>query len=481
MKFAIINDETSIFVIAASTLQEFEEFKGGYSADGTTGEITDILEMLSNPLLASFQVAPYTIEFDDPTTRHEVIATNDIQMVELRIAKREYHDMVERAALEARHTTPKDRRTLAEVCNLVDDDPWSKMTEEQREASKQQADSMQKVRDSGGLTGDSFGGSDSDKISVRGTTVTLDKDNNVIGVSVQAAKTMISEYELIVEGDFDLTDLFDQMRIPENRIEEQEAGRAVVRFHDFQIKTVQRILEGHGVTYSLNIILEETEKLFDDYTNGDTSQQIYYAVVTQNYDGIGEEEAKSVIATHKLDGKHWLVCLRKSEAEAIAAQVAGDVVATNKNGRAVLTADASAMATIIDTHEEVNDHLPRAWNDRAAEIDTMTDEEREENIKTIKANEFVFAAESHPKYRTLVHIVPEAHFRATGALWTGDLPIEHLLPKGFLTPLGDGMFSIHYDLDLAMTNLIKQGFAESILLHIYLNELRSEEIAESVR
>lgn len=481
-----IKTADAIYITAASTLEEYEVFKNGDHEfpDGAEGAIVDILEMLTNATLKGLKASPYSIHYDTDATADAIIAAHNITIQRRVEAIDEHEDMLERAKLAEQALTP-DRRTLAEVHGLTEDDPWSKRTDEAKEADKAEAERMQKIRDAGGLTSESFGGEQKEGVNVHSVKTTLDADNNVVSVNVMATKTVLSSYELTVPDASYLDKIFDSLRLPENRVIEQEDTRAVINLHSFQISQIGRMLD--GVEFSL-IRVEEDGTPLPDLVTGHNDIYLFFSInvpghpvsnITFFLNTVGCDTS-AVVASHDVNEEAMLFCINEAPAQKIAdVLIAGgfpaSVVAVNRRGQALLGAGANGK--INDTNATKIDE-PRPWNDRASEIDTMSEEEREELFKGIKASEFLFIVQKHPKHRTIAYITPESYFREHGKLWEGELPVLRFVPQGFMSHLEGSAFKCAYDYDLAGPNLSNNGFVESLLLQIHINENNSVRIAE---
>lgn len=487
MLYAVQNEET-IIVTAASTLIEFEEFKTRqHQEEGITFEIADILEMMTNPSLKGYRAAPLIITCPDRDAANTFIRDNMIQVQPYRDSLEMHENMLEHARLEEELGKPTDRRTLAEIHGLEENDPWAEnLSEQSKEALRKQDEHMKKVRESGGLTGDSFGGNLGEGINVHSGSVTVDDEGNVTGANILATKSTLTAYELTVSEETDLDVMFNTLRIPENRIEEKEGARAVIRLHDFQIKQIATVFESHRINYTLTRVVEageEKQSLVEGYDELYLffSVQVSNAVLTQMIPIIDDAgiDTNTILAMHDFDDACWFICANEAHAQNIgdALDAAGhpnSIVAVNRQGKAILGEGANAR--VVDTNEHVVTD-PRPWNDRASEIDQMSDEDREALFKGIKASEFIFVIRSHPKYRTLVEITPETYFREHGVMWSGDMPFERLVPKDFLTHVEGNTYAIGFDVDIAKANMCRYGFIESLLLQIHINELISEEMA----
>jgi hypothetical protein len=361
---------------------------------------------------------------------------------------------------------------------------------------------MKAVREAGGLTGDSFAAKVGDKLTMHGVTTTVDADHNVTAVDITASKNSVRSYELVVDGDpVDWKALFDELRLPENRIHITSENRAVVQLHDFQTGELAEVLDRQHRNYSLNkqeqiaaLGEEEAETITID---GHESVGVFYSVQIDQatvhemvplLQSLGFDTTKAVTMRNVGRGC-WFAFTRENIARDVADLVrqnghACAVVAINRHGQSIVTGGDSDIR-VVDTHEHV-EIGPRPWNDRATEYAAMTDEERAEVNKTVQANEYLIAVDKNERFHTIVYITPESYFRETGEMWQGEmifdmLPDERKAGVKLLTPLSPGVYKGGLEANLMKDNLCRWGMVESLLLRIHLNELMSDErIAHSL-
>lgn len=482
-----IRTVSTIYVVAASNIEELEIYKNETPElpDGAEGEVVDILEMLTNPDIKGLKMSPYAIHFSDDRVGDEVVSSHGITILRRVAAVQEHNDMLERARLAEEALKPADRRTLAEIHGIEDNDPWSKRSEELQEADKQENERMKKIRDSGGITSDSFDGEIKEGVSVHKTKVTVDKDMTVQSVDVMATKTVITPYELIVPSSEYLEKILSDLRVPDNRVMEREETRAVIRLHNFQIAQIGRILD--SVDFTLVSAGENDGTVLPDIVDGHPDLYLFFSVnVEQPLENMEflllsvGADLSDVIATYDRDGKAMFIFVNEQPANDLAAifekaKIPAEVVAVNRKGQALLGAGANAK--VVDTNKkEVDD--PRPWNDRAHELDAMSDEDREKVLGGVKAEEFLFIVQPSAKYRSVITITPRSYFREHGIMWDGEYPVEKLASYQLILKHIEGnRYSCNFDYDLATQYMSRDGFVESLRLQIHVNELDSEAIA----
>ena len=121
--------------------------------------------------------------------------------------------------------------------------------------------------------------------------------------------------------------------------------------------------------------------------------------------------------------------------------------------------------------EEDKPEPPRPWNERAAEWEAMTAEERKKDDVRIHGDEFIFCG----NYRgaqdgTICYITPKKYFREHGEMWYKELTIVDL-PQD-LKQLRPGVFvTKSRDYLNLLNSLVRLGMDEDMALQLYINML----------
>lgn len=493
MLYAVAHDHITL-VVAGDDLLDFETFANEFNDQvehpSYTIERANILDMLGESIYNGYSLAPVKIEGDLGLAAMELKLT----LVGPHKGVEAQSDMIERAKLIAEFDQPRDRRTLAEVHDIVDHDPWDNSTEEEKAAAKKQDTHMRSVRDAGGLTGDSFAGSQTDKLNIHRATVHVNADDEITGVDMLATKNSISPYELVVDGpEIDFADIWDELKIPENRIVAVDGNRANILLHDYQTGEIADLLDRRHLTYTLTkqAVDAANEVVFD--IDGHDDHSIFYSVqieqatIHEMIPILGVEGFDiSLIATMRNVGRGcWFAFARQVNANECAdifraAGHACSVVAINRTGQAIVAGGDDSIK-VIDTHEHV-EIGPRPWNNRAAEIAAMSEEETVEYRKSVQAGEYLIAVEENARHKTLLYITPESYFRDTEEMWEGDIVLD-MLPKDhgrdIITMLSPGVYTSKLEAQLLKDNLCRVGCIESMRLRMFLNDRRSEQRAEA--
>lgn len=498
------NLDRLLLIVAADSLSDFETFANAdHPSFADTDkdyalERADILDMLGDPDFKGYTLAPLKVECSNDAGVDAAISDLDLVILSQIEAVEKQAEMIEFARLAAEHDKPRDRRTLAEVHGLMENDPWDNSTEEQKEAAKKEDERMRAVREAGGLTGDSFAAKIGDKLTVHGTTVHIDKDGDVTGVDLKASKNTIKPYELTVDGEpVDWMEFFDELKLPENRVLSENGNTVVVQLHDFQTAEVAEILDRQHRSYTLT--KQETIEALDEEetltVDGHDDTHVFYSVqidqgtVHEMIPLLGAEgfDTSLVLTMRNIGRGCWLAFKRETQANEAADLIrqkghACAVVAINREGKAIVSGAANDQVRIVDTHEHV-EIGPRPWNSRAAEIDAMSDEEKAELRKSVQASEYLIAIDESDRWKTVVYITPESYFRETGEMWTGELILDMLPDEKkagvvLLTPIAPGQFKGGLEAQLMKDNMCRWGFIESLLFRIHLNDLLSEQRAD---
>ena len=481
MKYAY-QDHNRTVVFAADSIKEFDNFKqGDHTFPHETVVFPDIIDMLGDPVMRRYSIGPVVL-CDCPD---ELITANDIKLVPINRTMGAYDDMLEKARLESEmgQDEMSDRRTVGEILGITDYDPWSNLTPEQQAEQKALNEKMEAEHKAGALSDDSFSGEtlQGGNIVVRDINVKIDSSGAVTG-SISATRTEITPHEILVgDHSYDINDVLAKMRVPENRIIENEPGRVLVRLHSFQIEQIERFFAADGIT-DFSIIGEASgdeipEDAIQNFAPGYTKEHVFF-VCSSALDVPSSRallaDLSPVIASHEVSGRGWLVCLRRKQAEYLADElmtngVDAHVVAVNRFGIPIV--DPKGIFKVIDDGE-VKEYGPRPWDEDTTAWDAFTTEERKAEIEKIEPGEFMFAVREGGQYgfKSRVWISPVAYFKREEKLWEGFLPIDDLVASGVLTHEKQAIFKTRYTGTETRNALSKMGLYESILLHLYLNE-----------
>lgn len=483
----------SVIVGSATTLEEYELFRQGqhdYPA-GAVGEVADFISMLSDERVANFGIPPLVITCCDEALTDRIIADFNIQVLAPKEARDHQNQMVDSARKLAELDKPQDRRTIREIHGLDIEDRWDKSDEETKAKHRAASEEMKKKREAGGVTGDSFGGTESDKLLVQEVKVKVDADKEIIGVDVKAVKTNLRPYrlEIIDQPDFDFTPLFDAFHIPQNRVESAENGVAVIKIHTFQVPLFTLILEQRDISFNLESLSSEEPEVEDQIEGHDDISIFFTVQSTINKLGDllpviakSDIDVSTIVSMRDIEEGCWLAFRSEKKAKDVSTLLdengfATSVVAVNRKAQALINGDAGDYK-IIDTNVEQMAAEPRPWNSRSAEWNAMTDEEKAEAIKSIKASEFLFVVEPNPILKSVLYITPESYFLENEEMWAGDMPINHLFKSDVLDVYDTAVWTCKsMTPEILIVNMNNWGFIESLRLRIHLNNQRAEQRA----
>jgi len=472
MLFGLIEDNV-VYVTSASTLSEFEAFKADVNIPHIVeAREADIVEMFQTPMISGMKIPPMVLECHDVDQAKSV--TEELFMVALSPVRALDHqeDMIELAEVAAEEERGPDRRTLREIHNLGEHDPWAK--NEISEDQIKMAERMRELREGGGLTGESFENKLNDKIlKVGDIKVELDKDHNVVSVSANVRKYAVKPYLFTVEDDsFPFNDLFDELAIPENRISEMEDNSCTILMHEHQVAIFKEAMDKRGTPYGLTAVESDALDIIEGYDFLNVLYGVYSDSDLVTVTAILSEtiDVSRILAQHDLNpGCRVVFQTERRARDALAAlvgrDVEGRVVAINRKGDPIVSEGSSAIVTgHIDLNEE-----PRPWNDVG-----VVDEAVMENIS---GSEYLFVLKKHITLKTVAYIAPRVYFEQHDALWSGEIVLPKEFPDHTLIPTGEpGMFSCrnlsHDDLKNAMC---RAGMVESLLFHIYINNMLTED------
>lgn len=154
------NDLVTV-VGAASTVTELENWYNNISNTFfKSKKETDFLEILTNPEFMGYKHPAYIFHHSSIEDQKEFIDTNQIKILNPFQVKDFMIDMVENQQVIENDTQDKkvDKRTLEEILNLKENDPWDKRSEEQKEYEASAVKQSEEIRKRMGdhITGQSF-------------------------------------------------------------------------------------------------------------------------------------------------------------------------------------------------------------------------------------------------------------------------------------------------------------------------------------
>jgi hypothetical protein len=144
----------------------------------------------------------------------------------------------------------------------------------------------------------------------------------------------------------------------------------------------------------------------------------------------------------------------------------------NHNGERLVPKGSSVEVVDVDADK---DYGPRPWNDRAAEFDLLSDDEKKAVWEEIKGEEFIFCGSYRgAEYGSVIHVVPVEWFNKHGTMWenTADprpLNIGHVLPADLKEHVPGTYVSRSRDWNALTFDLARKGMVENMFLQLHLN------------
>lgn len=407
-------------------------------------------EVFTDDLLSQFKNAmPVFATFPTEEAKDNYISRHSIKMLDTSDGIFEHNKMMTAFKIT------QDNRSIREINNLDEHDPWDTRTEEQKQAAKEASVKARKQRDKDKArdTQGSWGDEPTDnKLRVGNIDAHVDDDGNVVIDRIHAVKgTNVLAHHIIVEdADADVYQrIVDNAGIDEDQYEINERGLFVnTHSNGSDNKNLQTVLSGIEHTIETRSANDEEADADEDYIVAeDDMVAIYYRIQVANeaLSNIDNILVKSglrpafVARDVPKDNLCWLAYVR--EASAIDNQkvlednnIMSEMVAVNRYGERIVAEDADAV--VVDTAAEKIEP-PAPWNDRAGEYYAMSEDERK---AVITPEWFYYHIRSYPApHHRVIHITPKSYFDKHTKLWEGDLPIEHLLAKAqaTITPYTD--------------------------------------------
>lgn len=493
------------------------------------------IDMMMDERFDGLRKPPYIFEHADEAQRDAFIARFNITLVRSNALKERHTSMLD--ALEQKTSSGEgevvaDQRSIAEIHGLDKDDRWDKRTDEEKEEDKALKEAYDEAKRKGQLTGDSFGPPKADHVHITDVRTSVDTDGKVSIDNVLAVKGLhketdedrtaaqsggkgrsrvpadyifaITEEDVwqngsaetvvsIVERTFfeehgtlderHLTGVLAGLLPPEM----EEALEAIFIFKDGAVAAAKAAMEERGFVYSAKL---EAHLTGDDEATAETDSEViatdglvstYFKVEIAGTPlskvmaalTAAQFPVAQIVKGNATTKGSWLAFVRLRAADEAAdiltkAGMIVEVYGANEKGERLVAKGASVVDT--GAAEEIP---PRPWNDRAAEIDAMTDEEKAANLKTYKGKEFIYSgAYEGPALGCVLYITPREWFEKHGTMYPERLDIGHLLPSD-VVEVSPGAFqtksrdwnSLTFELG------VKRGFGESMWLQLHLNSI----------
>jgi hypothetical protein len=196
---------------------------------------TDFTRMLVEPELSGFPMEPTILEFPTAEEMDAFISSNDIELTTFFNAHGK-----QKAMLAAEEFRKDDHRTLAEIHNLVTDDPWDRRTPEEKAEAEEQRKKMKERKSKGEITEDSWGGGE-------GRSMTSGDDAGEKVDPIPSGKLPEGSYwAVVVKGALgnDPSDLFREVNHPCTPLHMGELIEGDSHFYVFADKATADIVSG---------------------------------------------------------------------------------------------------------------------------------------------------------------------------------------------------------------------------------------------
>lgn len=486
---AVIEENNELVIVAGDSVDEQQNFLTTVQDDNPAlMQDTDFSRFLMDSNFSGFKITPTIMEFPSLNDLHEFIGGHDLKIIPLSSGRVQQ----ERMLLNEEFNT-KDQRTIAEINGITDEyDPWSNRTEEQKAQAAANKKKMQDKRKAGEVTGDSYGGGKKEEgIRVNDVQITIGEDGAVEIGQVLASKGeghwAIQHYKVIIrDGDVAAyTDLIKQAGLMNEHDYPCEWERDAVEgiiIHTTKAggERIRHAIEGIDCTMTeiegdAPVVISDDWKIADD-----DLVAVYFRVDIANAKA---EDIESVLQAadsrpyirRNVEGFGcWLAYIRERHAataiEALSqAGFSASLAEVDRNGDRII--EEGSGAVLIDTGAALIEP-PMPWNEGAAEFAALDDKAKR---KSLQGKLLLYTVRDYgAPHMRLIHITPMSYFKATGRIWEGEMPIEHLLADG-IEKFGEvpGMFQCR-SLDLNATDFVlgnKAKMIESLNLRMYANIL----------
>ncbi len=483
MIYAVSEDLTLTLVAGDDGPTDFKSQIDAICENHETTVMPIFTMMMDAEYGAMMKLPPQIISFGDEVEMNDFIKSYDISVIPKSYAAFEFKKMI--------MIGDDDGRTIREVHNLDEHDPWDTRTEEEK-APKGAAQAKDKDKDS---TDGSWGADKkpSSSIRVNGIKAHVDADGNVVIDEVVVTKGYSYLHNIITIEDGVAEDYENLLRDAGLRDYEQysvviedcltlsthESGSS----HQGLVEALERLEKPYTHTIEERGTEEEAEVNEDYLVAEDNMVEIYFRLDVPNQtadvmvDLLVENGMRPAFNSNTVDDKCWLAYVKKATAEdnKIILENNGypcEIVAVDRLGNPILEEGANAI--VVDTKADVIEP-PFPWNDKADEFYALSEEEQQKSL-TGKWLCFSIRDFGSAPYFRIIHITPISYFNKNKMIWDGDLPIEHLFKGVPIEKFGDKPYVYQckaYDAATLNHLLSKGKMVDSIGLTNYVNSLQN--------
>jgi hypothetical protein len=539
MIYAIQDDKDRTIIVAGDSIDEFDGFvnevNGTSSIHHEDAYFTSPFDLLGDGFLRNFRRAVMIVEHSDAGARNAYADTAGFKIVMVQDGEFLHERMLNGGADSPfdPYAAEAGGRTVSEMHNLGNDDPWDKRTDEQREKDDQYRKLADEAKKQGKLTSDSFGSAkpEGSSVHVSDIRVSTNADGSINIDDVLARKYDVADddgdddeaenAELSIddaapgeeffrvqmeEHDCDGLGVWAEtlgLLVPNGGLapycllypaegERHQGGWFIMR-GEKAVNQLLGLLDFEGIDHAVEVVDATGAVLRPFQRNAALAEQIdpngiiaiYHRVemqdtdlndmldVIQTYVG---DPATVLAARGQTKDYAWVVTNTKAQAETLADHFTTHLTSETDEMEVYGVNDMGERLVPkgIQIVEQVKEpEPPRHWNARAGEIAGMDEDATKAWRDGIKGDEFLFTGSyDGARFGCTVWIVSRSYFTEHETMYSGPLDIDHILPRD-LKEVEPGMYrsEARSDWQQLVNDLAHRGFRQSMLLQIHLNNL----------
>lgn len=504
-------DGTNLIVAAADTLVEMEDlFTRTSGVSGVRLARPSATDMLMDDRFQNMTTIPGVFEFDGRGEQDSFVEQYGITVVGPNKLADRHSDMMEKLEEDPYFLPSEDeddpdrvKRTIGELHGINADDPWDKRSDDDKEKDEAYKKKYEEAKKAGKLSGDDSFAPPGSTTRVTDIETTRHADGTI---SIDKALASKGTYE---DNSKDRKDAEKRVRGGGSPVaggglsggtgNTKASGRSIEDIvggvMNPQAHPAPEPQPEHG-DMSLEDMMAEMansaprEPLVDDNGVDMTISESEDIAMFYKLEFVGTHVAdlEAVLGTNEVwatvhekrdtGDDCWFAFVRHKHGLAFenAATEAGFKIGEHPYGVKPdgdrLVEKSVKGVTVVDTGEK-REIGPRPWNDRAAELEAMTEEERAEEWKNCKGDEFIFCGTYEgAAMGTIVYITPKSYFEEHGVMFDKPLEIDHLLERDLKEIDPGGTYkTMSRDWNSLSYALSKKGMVENMYLQLYLNTL----------
>lgn len=485
MIYAFINqDENQLYISAADSVEEYQNFTKIHNDIAVEA---DAFEIMKDKEL--FKLLKYLtiLQFDNENNLNQFVSENSINCSTINSCQSAQKRMI---SLEEFN----DDRTIAEINDIEDNDPWDNRSEQQKQQDEESGDSIISMMIGSGVdspdrptTGDSWARTSDGDMTFDSINATTNSSGEIIIGDITATKGFFDnvKYHLVLttgsQDDYDA--LLTHIGLIGRKLfwSKHDDEGIVINISGNEKRLLREYIEENNLAHTIHEVhAENTANIDENWIIADDDViDIYFRV-----DVVGSSLV-DIDSTVKQSGTRpsfktkdinnygcWLAYVRKKSADQVLDELVSNgfnatLVEVDEGGNRILEEGSGAI--VLDSNE-IQEESPAPWNDKANEFAAMSEQEQK---KCITPDMFIYTLYDTKEHGRKAYITPKTYFYENEKMWDGDIPFaDKLLPAGFIRDEKESGLYVCKTLDARTANHVLSSSSkieDSLALAAHIN------------